>query len=81
MSHTILLIDSDETTTAFLADRLATDGYQPAVAHTLRAAYDVPHAGGHRPRRPDRASPRARAARRHPRRRAALLTLRPRSSS
>jgi DNA-binding response OmpR family regulator len=41
MSHTILLVDADETTTAFLADQLAADGYEPAVAHALHAAYDV----------------------------------------
>jgi DNA-binding response OmpR family regulator len=39
MSHTILLVDADETTTAFLADQLAADGYQPEVARTLPAAY------------------------------------------
>jgi DNA-binding response OmpR family regulator len=41
MSHTILLVDADETTTAFLADQLAADGCEVGVAHTLAAVYDV----------------------------------------
>jgi hypothetical protein len=41
MSHTILLVDADETTAALLADQLAADGYQPEVARTLNAAYNV----------------------------------------
>jgi DNA-binding response OmpR family regulator len=41
MSHTILLVDADESTTAFLADQLAADGYQVAVARAHEAAYTV----------------------------------------
>ena len=39
MSHTILLVDADESTTAFLADQLAADGYQAVVARTLDAVF------------------------------------------
>jgi DNA-binding response OmpR family regulator len=39
MSHTILLVDADESTTAFLADQLAADGYQAMVARTLDAVF------------------------------------------
>jgi DNA-binding response OmpR family regulator len=41
MLHTILLVDRDETTTAYLTEQLVSDGYQPAVAHTFDAVYDV----------------------------------------
>jgi DNA-binding response OmpR family regulator len=41
MSHTILLVDADESTTAFLADQLAADGYQPAIARTLETVYEL----------------------------------------
>jgi DNA-binding response OmpR family regulator len=39
MSHTILLVDADESTTAFWADQLAADGYQAVVARTLHAVF------------------------------------------
>jgi DNA-binding response OmpR family regulator len=39
MSHAILLVDADESTTAFLADQLAADGYQAVVARTLDAVF------------------------------------------
>jgi DNA-binding response OmpR family regulator len=39
MSHTILLVDADEPTTAFLAEQLAADGYRAAVAHTIDAVH------------------------------------------
>ncbi len=41
MSHTILLVDDDETMTAFLADQLAADGYQAGVAQTVDEVYDA----------------------------------------
>jgi DNA-binding response OmpR family regulator len=40
MSHAVLLVDADESTTTFLADQLAADGYEPAVATTLSDAYN-----------------------------------------
>jgi DNA-binding response OmpR family regulator len=40
MSHSILLVDDDESITAFLADQLAADGYQARVAHTLEDVYE-----------------------------------------
>ena len=81
MSHTILLVDADESITAFLADQLAADGYQAVVARTLDAVYDTGRrrgARGRRAGRPGRAPPRPRPARRRPRRRAALRPRRPR---
>jgi DNA-binding response OmpR family regulator len=44
MSHTILLVDADESTTAFLADQLAADGYRALVAHALDAIHEVARA-------------------------------------
>ena len=44
MSHTILLVDADEYTTAFLADQLAADGYQAVVARTLHAVFALAEA-------------------------------------
>jgi DNA-binding response OmpR family regulator len=44
MSHTILLVDADESTTAFLADQLAADGYRPAIARTLETVYEAAEA-------------------------------------
>jgi DNA-binding response OmpR family regulator len=41
MSHTILLVDADESTTAFLADQLAADGYQALVARTLDGVFEL----------------------------------------
>ena len=41
MSHTVLLVDADETTAAFLAEQLAADGYQVSVADTVDAVYDA----------------------------------------
>ena len=39
MSHTVLLVDADESTTAFVADQLAADGFQATVARTLDAVF------------------------------------------
>jgi DNA-binding response OmpR family regulator len=39
MSHTVLLVDADESTTAFLADQLAVDGYDVVAARTLDAVF------------------------------------------
>jgi len=41
MSCTILLVDADEHTTAFVADQLAADGYQPTIAHTEETVYEA----------------------------------------
>jgi DNA-binding response OmpR family regulator len=41
MSQTILLVDDDETTTAFLADQLTADGYRAVAASTLEAVYET----------------------------------------
>jgi DNA-binding response OmpR family regulator len=41
MSHTVLLVDADESTTSFLADQLAADGYRAPVARTLDAVYEM----------------------------------------
>ena len=82
MSHTVLLVDADETTTAFLADQLAADGYQAVMAAHARAVYELADALGarrHRARRPGRAPPRAGAARRRPRRRPAVRPRRARA--
>jgi DNA-binding response OmpR family regulator len=44
MSHTVLLVDADESTTSFLADQLAADGYRAPVARTLDAVYEMAEA-------------------------------------
>jgi DNA-binding response OmpR family regulator len=44
MSHTVLLVDADEPTTAFWADQLAADGYQAVVARTLPAVFTLAEA-------------------------------------
>jgi DNA-binding response OmpR family regulator len=41
MTRSLLLVDSDESTTAFLAPQLAADGYRPAVATTIEVAYEI----------------------------------------
>ena len=41
MSDTILLVDADESSTAFLADQLAADDYQTVVARTLDAVFTL----------------------------------------
>jgi hypothetical protein len=41
MSHTILLVDADEPTTALLAEQLAADGYRAVVAHSIDAVHAV----------------------------------------
>jgi DNA-binding response OmpR family regulator len=41
MSHTILVVDADEPTTAFLAEQLAPDGYEPLTANTADALYEI----------------------------------------
>jgi DNA-binding response OmpR family regulator len=41
MSHTILLVDDDETMTTFLADQPAADGYQAGIARTLEDVYEL----------------------------------------
>ena len=47
MSHTILLVESDETLATFLADQLAADRFLPTVARNVDEASDV--AGEHPP--------------------------------
>jgi DNA-binding response OmpR family regulator len=41
MSHPVLLVDADTATTAFQADQLTADGYEPVVANTLHDAYNA----------------------------------------
>jgi DNA-binding response OmpR family regulator len=40
MSHTILLVDADDTTTTFLADQLSADDYRPVAAHRPATVYE-----------------------------------------